>query len=114
MKEGMTMRERMVPLMQGKEHDRVPFACYDYSGFPPKDDVWALIGCEDMGLLRWVAYIDSRRRTATPNRKTLRVATEKGCDGRFIRQRGSFTRSASSSPCTMRHPRPSIAARAPT
>jgi uroporphyrinogen-III decarboxylase len=49
----MTMRERMLALVQGREHDRVPFVQYgDLAA--PDDEVWATVGRENMGILRWV------------------------------------------------------------
>ncbi|MEW6355700.1 MAG: uroporphyrinogen decarboxylase family protein [Planctomycetota bacterium] len=48
----MTMRERMLAVVQGREHDRVPFV--QYSGIAaPNEEVWAVIGRENMGLLQW-------------------------------------------------------------
>lgn len=47
----MTMRERMLALVQGREMDRVPFVQYD--GLVPTDELWALVGRENVGLLRW-------------------------------------------------------------
>jgi hypothetical protein len=58
----MTMRERMLAVVQGKEHDRVPFV--QYSGVAaPDDEVWALVGRDNVGLLRW----QSLYRTERPN-----------------------------------------------
>lgn len=47
----MTKRERLIALMQGREHDRVPFI--QYESMAPKEEVWALVGRENVGLLRW-------------------------------------------------------------
>ena len=49
----MTMRERMLVVVQGREPDRVPFA--QYTGIADERDVWPIIGREKMGLLKWVA-----------------------------------------------------------
>lgn len=51
---GMTMRERMLAVVQEREHDRVPFVQYDGLA-APNEDVWALVGRDNMGLLRWSA-----------------------------------------------------------
>jgi hypothetical protein len=51
----MTMRERMLAVVQGREHDRVPFVQYD--GMVPAAEVWADVGRENIGLLRWVGAI---------------------------------------------------------
>jgi hypothetical protein len=50
----MTMRERILALVQGREHDRVPFVQYSHISFARDDEVWARIGRENMGILRWV------------------------------------------------------------
>jgi len=56
------MRERMLAFVQGREHDRVPFAQYtDNAG--TNDEVWALLGRENMGILEWTWC----HRADTPN-----------------------------------------------
>lgn len=58
----MTMRERMLALIQGRPHDRVPFV--QYTGLAgPNDEIWAVIGRENMGILQWT----SLHRIETPN-----------------------------------------------
>jgi hypothetical protein len=47
-----TMRERMLAVIRGEELDRVPFVQYDRIA-APNEDVWDLIGRENMGVLRW-------------------------------------------------------------
>jgi len=50
----MTMRERMLAVLQGRDHDRVPFV--QYSGLAaPNDEVWAALGRDRMGILRWTS-----------------------------------------------------------
>lgn len=48
----LTMRERMLAVMQGRPHDRVPFIQYDALA-APNEEVWSVIGRENMGLWRW-------------------------------------------------------------
>ncbi|MCY3021751.1 MAG: hypothetical protein NTW87_22295 [Planctomycetota bacterium] len=47
----MSMRQRLLAVLRGEPHDRVPFIMYD--GILPKDEVWKLLGRERIGLLRW-------------------------------------------------------------
>jgi len=47
----MSMRQRLLAIMRGEPHDRVPFIMYD--GILPKDEVWKLLGRDRIGLLRW-------------------------------------------------------------
>ena len=47
----MTNRERILAVVHGLELDRVPFVMYD--GMVPKEDAWALLGRENLGLMRW-------------------------------------------------------------
>ena len=48
----MTNRERMLALIQGREHDRVPFV--QYSGIAaPNEEVWELLGRNRLGILKW-------------------------------------------------------------
>ena len=48
----MTNRERMLGVIQGKKHDRVPFVQYDGIS-APNQEVWDVIGRNNMGVLRW-------------------------------------------------------------
>ena len=50
----MSMKERMLAVIRGEKPDRVPFV--QYSGLAaPDEEVWSVIGRENMGLLKWVA-----------------------------------------------------------
>ena len=59
----MCMRDRMLAAIQGREHDRVPFAQYnirnDYDPSvvvglaAPNEEIWSVLGRENMGILRW-------------------------------------------------------------
>jgi hypothetical protein len=42
----------MLAVVQGRQSDRVPFAQYDNLA-APNDEVWSLVGRENMGVLRW-------------------------------------------------------------
>ena len=48
----MTMKERMLAVVENREHDRVPFVQYSGIG-SPNEEVWSVIGRENMGLLSW-------------------------------------------------------------
>jgi len=58
----MTMRERMIAVIKGLEHDRVPFAQYS-SAVAPNEEVWSLLGRENMGVIRWTSV----HRKESPN-----------------------------------------------
>jgi hypothetical protein len=47
----MSMRERMLALIQGREMDRVPFVMYDI--LVPPDQVFSHMGSGSIGLMRW-------------------------------------------------------------
>jgi hypothetical protein len=47
----MTNRERMLAVLYGRPHDRVPFV--QYSNNIPNDQAWAMLGRENVGLIRW-------------------------------------------------------------
>lgn len=64
----MTMRERMLALIQGREHDRVPFVQYDGIA-APNGEVWSAIGRGNIGVIRWSAV----HRLETPH---CRIASE--------------------------------------
>ena len=49
----MAMRQRMLAVVRGEDHDRVPFVQYSNNA-APNEEIWAVIGRENMGLLRWV------------------------------------------------------------
>lgn len=48
----MTMRQRLTAFVRGEAHDCVPFAQYD--GMFPNPEIWALLGRENVGNIRWV------------------------------------------------------------
>jgi len=48
----MTMRQRMLAVVQGRPHDRVPFAQYKNVCRCPVEDIYALVGRENIGILR--------------------------------------------------------------
>lgn len=47
----MTMRQRILAVVQGKSLDRVPFVMYD--GMLPNDEVRETVGRDRLGLMRW-------------------------------------------------------------
>ena len=47
----MSMRERMLALVEGREHDRVPFV--QYNGMAPNEEAWEAVGRNNLGLLAW-------------------------------------------------------------
>lgn len=48
----MTMRERMLAVINGESHNRIPFVQYDgLAG--NNDEIWSILGRDNMGLLRW-------------------------------------------------------------
>jgi len=58
----MTMRERMLAVIEGREHDRAPFV--QYSGLAaPNEEVWDAIGRDRVGILQWTGV----HRVETPN-----------------------------------------------
>ena len=58
----MTMRERMLAVLEGRAVDRVPFV--QYSGIAaPNGEVWAALGRGRMGILQWTGV----HRVETPN-----------------------------------------------
>ncbi len=66
--ESMTMRERLLAVLQGREVDRVPLIMYDdlmpvtYQDTHPRAEVWAAF-CSRIGLMRWSAV----HKTVTPH-----------------------------------------------
>ena len=70
----MNMRERMLAVVRGGELDRVPFVQYGNVG-GPNEDIWARIGRDNMGVLRWCGV----HAFQTPN---CRIDTEEiSCNG---------------------------------
>jgi len=46
------MRDRILAVVRGEEHDRVPFV--QYNGIAaPNEEIWSVIGRENMGLIQW-------------------------------------------------------------
>ena len=69
----MTMRERMLAVVQGREHDRVPFVQYSNLG-APDEEIWSALGRDSMGILRWVPTY----RLEHPNCRFETVEIERG------------------------------------
>jgi len=68
-----TNRERILAVIEGREHDRVPFV--QYSGIAaPNEEVWAQIGRENMGVLQW----SSLHALHSPNCRIESESTEIG------------------------------------
>jgi len=55
---GMTMRERILAVVEGREHDRVPFVQYNNLAAPNRE-IWSVVGRENMGLLKWCSVCRS-------------------------------------------------------
>ena len=60
----MTMRERMLALIRGEPVDRVPFVQYDHLA-APNDEIWAVVGRQEMGVLRWTSPYRRHHRDCT-------------------------------------------------
>jgi hypothetical protein len=58
----LTMRERILAVVHGRELDRVPFVQYDGLA-APNEEVWSVVGRENLGVLRWSAV----HRTHSPH-----------------------------------------------
>ncbi len=52
-----TMRERMLAVIQGREHERVPFAMYEI--MLPRQEVFDLLGRGNIGILRFCSLLRS-------------------------------------------------------
>jgi hypothetical protein len=69
----MTMRERMLAVIRGEEHDRVPFAMYEIM-LPPQEAI-DLLGQGNIGLIRFCSIF----RAETPNcRRESEIFIERG------------------------------------
>lgn len=86
----MNMRERMLAVVRGEEHDRVPFVQYDNNG-GPTEEVWKRIGVDNMGILRWC----SAHRFEHPNcrfeREEIAIDGKPGVRNTLITPNGSLT-----------------------
>jgi hypothetical protein len=86
----MNMRERMLAVIRGEEHDRVPFVQYDGCGGPTLE-VWKKIGADNMGILRWC----SAHRFEHPNcrfeREEIAIDGKPGVRNTLITPKGSLT-----------------------
>jgi hypothetical protein len=60
----MTMRDRIMAVLEGREHDRVPLVIYD--GMLPLDEVRRVVGPGRIGVMRWTGI----HRVETPNCRT--------------------------------------------
>jgi hypothetical protein len=79
----MTMRQRMLAVIRGEPHDRVPFV--SYRGMAPWEDAWKLIGRNNLGVLAWTPACNSQ----TPN--CHREVEQVELDGRPARRTALHT-----------------------
>ena len=70
----MTMRERILAVVQGRELDRVPFVIYD--GMLPMDEVDRQVGADRIGLMRWSEV----HKVITPNCRFITEEYQVGKD----------------------------------
>ncbi len=86
----MTMRERILALIQGREHDRVPFVQYDGIA-APNEEVWAVVGRENLGILRWSGV----HRIETPHchwhAEEIQVGERRGVRHTLVTPAGTLT-----------------------
>ncbi|MBC8427703.1 hypothetical protein H8D98_00425 [bacterium] len=86
----ITMRERMLAVVQGREHDRVPFV--QYSGIAaPNDEVWSVIGRENMGLLVWCGLHRSEHPNCRFESEEFEIDGRKGIRRTLHTPEGSLT-----------------------
>jgi len=62
----MTNRERILAVLQRREHDRVPFVQYDDMA-GPNAEIWRLVGRNNLGVIRWT----TAHRLVAPNCRIL-------------------------------------------
>lgn len=75
----MTLRDRMLAVVQGRRPDRVPFVLY--TDLAPLDELAALVGAERFGLLPWVSPYTEAAPRCTLNSEDI------ACDGRRLTRR---------------------------
>ncbi len=86
----MTMRERMLAVVRGHEHDRVPFV--QYSGLAaPDEEVWQVLGREQMGLLRWTSLYRLHTPHCHIEAEDIQRGTRKGLRRRLVTPAGELT-----------------------
>lgn len=87
---GMTMRERMLALVQGRDHDRVPFVQYTNCG-GPDEEVWSAIGRENIGLLRWSPTFRYERPNCRVESEEIEINGRRGVRHTLHTPKGSLT-----------------------
>jgi len=74
----MTMRERMLALVEGREHDHVPFVEYSGISGSPNDEVWSVLGRNNMGLLIWCGLHGSHAPNCRFESEEINIEGRKG------------------------------------
>ena len=86
----MTMRQRMLALVQGRQHDRVPFV--QYSGIAaPNEEVWAEIGRDNMGLLQWTGIHSEAHPNCRMVAEDIAKGERRGTRTRLLTPAGELT-----------------------
>jgi hypothetical protein len=85
----MTNRERMLALIRGEPHDRVPFAQYD--GLLPTAELQALVGRENVGLIRWTSLWRCERPNCRLETETFEAQGLRGDRRTLLTPKGTLT-----------------------
>ncbi len=108
----MNMRQRMLAVIKGLPHDRVPFV--QYNNMIPNENVWALLGRARVGIFKFSAV----HKVVYPHCRLEQVDFERdGRKGRppfCIHPLVPYTRNDYLSRRIRRHPSASISSKTPT
>ncbi len=85
----MTMRERILAVIRGNPHDRVPFVQYDGLA-APNEVVWDVVGRANMGIIRWSSVYRIEAPDCVITREPVEINGRTGERARLITPRGSL------------------------
>jgi hypothetical protein len=84
------MRERMLAVVQGKPHDRVPFVQYDNIA-APNEEIWQALGRDNLGILRWTAVHRFEHPNCALKTEAIRRGDRAGVRTALVTPKGELT-----------------------
>ncbi len=83
------MRERIIAVIRGQELDRVPFVQYD--GMFPNQEVWDVVGRDNLGLLRWMYVYQLSHPNCASHSEEVEIGGKRGVRNTLVTPKGTLT-----------------------
>jgi len=86
-----TMKERMLALVEGCDHDRVPFVQYSGIAGVSNEEVWNVVGRDNIGLLEWCGIHSFEHPNCRFEHEEFEIDGHRGARSRLHTPEGTLT-----------------------